>query len=315
MMFQKIKEAVGRGNRFLVATHVDPDGDALGTAFALYFGLRSMGKDVSVFLGGAVPYQYKFLPAPGNIVQEIPEDGYDTAIVVDCGDLSRVGDGNEILKGMNCLINVDHHETNEAFGQINIIDERASSSAELAYLVLKALGVKFTYDIAVNIYTAVFTDTGSFRYDNTNQRAFKICEEMTELGVVPSRVAGEVYECHPKERYLLLCLVLGTLEFFGNDRVATVYVTEEMFEKTGTNREYTEGFVEHIKEIRSVDVACLMREVGNGKFKVSMRSKGEFNVAAVAYRFGGGGHQKAAGCTIEGSIEEVKNKLIEAFSL
>jgi bifunctional oligoribonuclease and PAP phosphatase NrnA len=314
-MFQKIKEAIDRGNRFLVATHVDPDGDALGTAFALYFGLRSLGKEVSVFLRDNVPYRYEFLPLPGHIVREMPKNGFDTAMVVDCGDLGRVGDGKGFPKSVNCLVNIDHHETNEAFGQINIIDERASSSAELVYLVLKALGVKFTYEIAVNIYTAVLTDTGSFRYDSTTQRAFKICEEMTELGVVPSNVAREVYENHPKERYLLLCLVLGTLEFFGNGRVATVCVTREMFEKTGTNREYTEGFVEHIKEIRSVDVACLIREVGDEKFKVSMRSKGNLNVASVAHHFGGGGHQRAAGCSVDGNIEEVKNKLIEAFSL
>jgi bifunctional oligoribonuclease and PAP phosphatase NrnA len=314
-MFQKIREAVEGRNRFLVATHIDPDGDALGTAFAFCFALTGLGKDASVYLPRPIPYRYRFLPAPEGIVHEIPVSGYDAAIVADCGDLSRVGDGHELLKNVGCLINVDHHEANEAFGQINIIDERASSSAEIAYLILKALDVRFTYEIAINIYAAVLTDTGSFRYDSTTQRAFRICEEMIDHGVLPSYVAGEIYESHPKERYLLLCLVLGTLEFFAEDRIATIYVTEEMFEKTGTNRDHTEGFVEYIKEIRTVEVACMMRQVADNRFKVSMRSKGGMDVASIARRFGGGGHQKAAGCTIEGSIEEARNRLIEAFSL
>lgn len=313
-MFQKIKEAIDRGQRFLVATHIDPDGDALGTAFAFCFALRSMGKDASVYLRDDVPYRYAFLPRPEPVIREMPKNGYDTVLVVDCSDLSRVGHGHKTLKDLGYLISIDHHETNDAFGQINIVDQRASSSAELLYLILKALDVTLSYEMAVNLYTAVITDTGSFRYDSTTPRAFSICEEMTGLGVVPSYVAGEVYESHPKERYALLCLVLGTLEFFLNDRIAIAMVTQDMFTKTGTNREFTEGFVEHIKEIRGVEVACVIREVGDGRFKVSMRSKGGIDVAQVAHQFNGGGHQRAAGCTIEGSITEVKNKLIGAFS-
>lgn len=314
-MFQKIREAVDRGRRFLVATHIDPDGDAIGSAFALCFALRSLGKDAAVYMRDSIPYRYTFLPKPEPVVREIPKNGYDTVIVVDCGDLARVGDRHETLNHLGYLINIDHHDTNDAFGQINIVDQRASSSAELLYLILKALGVTFSFEIAVNLYTAVLTDTGSFRYDSTTQRAFSICEEMTRFGVVPSYVAGEVYESHPKERYLLLCRVLGTLEFFLNDRIATAYVTREMFATTGTDREYTEGFVEYIKEIRGIEVACVIRELDNGKFKVSMRSKGNVNVASAAQQFGGGGHQKAAGCTIEGGIDDVKNKLVGALSL
>ena len=313
-MFQRIREAVDRGTRFLIATHVDPDGDALGSAFALCFGLRGIGKAASVYMKDDVPYRYSFLPRPDMILREIPKAGYDVVIVVDCGDLARVGQGHELLRALGYLISVDHHDTNDAFGQINILDQRASSSAEILYLILKALDVPFTYEIAVNLYTAILTDTGGFRYESTTPRAFRICEEMTEHGVLPSRVAGEVYESHPKERYALLCQVLGTLEYFLDDRIATAYVTREMFERTGTSREYVDGFVELIKEIRGIEVACVLREVGDGRFKISMRSKGGYDVAAVARRFGGGGHHKAAGCTVEGAtVDDVKNKLVEAF--
>jgi phosphoesterase RecJ-like protein len=315
-VFQKIKETIEGGRRFLVTTHVDPDGDALGSAFAMAFALTGLGKDAAVYLRDRVPYRYRFLPKPAALFHEVSEeDGYDGVIVVDCGSLSRVGNGLESLKRRGSLINVDHHVANEAFGQINILDERASSAAEILYLILKSLGVRFTFEIAVNLYTAILTDTGSFRYESTTKRAFSICEEMTEFGVIPASVAGEVYESHPKERYRLLCLVLATLETFSGDRIAVATVTKEMFDETGTNREYTEGFVEQIKEIGSVRVACLMRELGDGKYKISMRSKGSIDVAAVARTFGGGGHRNAAGCVLEGDMGAVKSKLVGAFSL
>jgi phosphoesterase RecJ-like protein len=313
-MLTELKEILDRGQRFLVATHVDPDGDALGSAFALSFALAALGKEPAVYLRDGIPYRYDFLPKPARVISDLPRNGYDGAFVVDCGDLSRVGDGYETLKGMENVVNIDHHETNEAFGRINVVDERASSTAEVLYPILKALNVGFDSDIAVNLYTAILTDTGSFRYESTTSRAFSICEEMTGFGVRPHEVAREVYESHPKERFRLLCLVLGTLETFKQDKIATAYVTQSMFRETGTNREYTEGFVEYLKEIRSVDVACLLRETGSEQYKVSMRSK-DADVAAVARSLGGGGHERAAGCVMRGSIEAVKNRLIGAFSL
>ena len=299
-----------------MTTHKDPDGDALGSAFAMAFALIGLAKDAVVYLKDPVPYRYRFLPKPPTLLHEISgDDGYDGVIVLDCGSLFRVGNGFDPLRTGGVLINVDHHVANDAFGQINILDERASSAAEILYLILQSLGVRFTFEIAVNLYTAILTDTGSFRYESTTKRAFSICEEMTAYGVVPAAVAGEVYENHPRERYDLLCLVLSTLETFLKDRLAVATVTREMFVKTGTNREHTEGFVEQIKEIGSVRVACLMRELDDRKYKLSMRSKGDVDVAAVARTFGGGGHRNAAGCVMDGDAKTVKNELVGAFSL
>ena len=313
-MFQRIKEVVDKGRTFLVTTHVDPDGDAVGSAFALCFSLAGMGKDAAVYLHDAVPYRYASLPRPAVVHHELPEGAYDAVFVVDCGSLFRVGDGHESLKQRGFLINIDHHEANEAFGQINIIDERASSTAEILYLILRALEVRFTVDIAANLYAGILTDTGSFRYENTTLRAFSICEEMISFGVSPASVAIGVYESHPKERLQLLCLVLATLETFHEGRIALAHVERDMFAQTHTNAEYAEGFVEYLKEIDSVEVACLLRELGLGKYKVSMRSKNNVDVASVARRLGGGGHRKAAGCTLEGDIGTVKTILLEAFS-
>ncbi len=314
-MFQRIRETIDKGRRFLVASHVDPDGDAVGSAFAACFALTGLGKDASVYLQDSVPYRYRFLPRPAAVLHKLPENGYDAVIVVDCGDLRRVGDSHESLKRKGFLVNIDHHQANEAFGQINIIDERASSTAEILYLILKSLEVPFTRDIAVNLYTAVVTDTGSFRYENTTERAFSICEEMIGFGVSPASVAAKVYENHPKERFHLLCRVLTTLETFHEDRIALALVTGDMFSQTHTNPEHVEGFVEYLREIDSVEVACLLRELTRGRYKVSMRSKDNVDVASVARTLGGGGHRKAAGCTLEGDLDTVKNILIGAFFL
>lgn len=315
-MFQRIKDAIDRGGKFLVTAHIDPDGDAIGSVFALCFALQGMGKQASAYLMDEIPYRYQFLPRPEHVMHhQLPADGYDTTFVLDCGNFFRIGDGYERLKGNGFIINIDHHDTSEAFGQVNIVDERASSTAEIIYLILKSLGVRFDFNIAVNLYTAILTDTGSFRYDSTTQKAFSICEEMTEFGVVPSRVAAEVYESHPKERFELLCLVLSTLDVARAGKIAMAYATGEMFRKTGTNRDYTEGFVEFLKEMKGVEVAAFFREIGERKFKISMRSKGDVDVAAAAQVFGGGGHRKAAGCVMEGDINEVKNKLAGAFAL
>ncbi len=314
-MFTRIKELTDKGETFLITTHIDPDGDAVGSAMATYFALVAAGKKAHVYLKDNVPYRYSFLPQPPEIEHKVPEAKFDGIFVVDCGNFFRVGEGYEKLKGKGTLVNIDHHDTNEAFGELNVIDERASSTAEILYLIFKSLNVPFDYNIAANIYTAVLTDTGSFNYENTNSRAFLICEEMTRFGVSPAYVAGQVYESHPKERYHLLCLVLSTLQTYSNDRVAVAGVTKEMFEKTGTNREYTDGFVEMIREIKGTEVACFLREIGPGRYKVSMRSRGRVNVASVASTFGGGGHKNAAGCVIEGSLEEAKSKLVGAFTL
>jgi phosphoesterase RecJ-like protein len=314
-MFQRIRETIDKGRRFLVTTHIDPDGDAVGSAFAACFALTGLGKDAAVYLRDSVPYRYRFLPKPAAVQHVLPENGYDAVIVVDCGDLTRVGDGHASLKQKGLLVNIDHHAAGQAFGQINIIDERASSTAEILYLILKSLHVQFTFDIAVNLYTAVVTDTGSFRYENTTERAFSICEEMIGFGVSPAHVAAKVYENHPKERFQLLCLVLATMETAREDRIALAHITGDMFSRTRTNPEHAEGFVEYLKEIDSVEVACLLRELGSGRYKVSMRSKERVDVASVARTFGGGGHRKAAGCTLEGDLATVKKILIGAFSL
>lgn len=314
-MFTKIRDIIREGKKFLITTHIDPDGDALGSTFSLYWVLKSLGKEACVFLKDSVPYRYEFLPGPPDILHALPDELFDAVFVLDCGNLFRTGDDYERIHALGPLVSIDHHETNEGFGVINIVENKASSTAEILYKLYRSMEIDYTYNVAVNVYTAVFTDTGSLRYENADPTAFMICEQMVEAGVKPSHVAQMVYESHPKERFLLLGEVLGTLRTFNGDRIAIAHVTEEMFKKTGTTSEHTDGFSEEFRKIRGVEVSVFIRQTGERRYKISMRSKGTIDVAFVCSRFGGGGHKNAAGCTIDGDLDEVETRLRNAFNV
>jgi len=312
-MFAKVKKIIDSGQDFFITTHIDPDGDAIGSVFSLYWALRSLGKNATVYLKDKVPYRYEFLPGPDRISNAIPDKNYDAVFVLDCGDFPRIGDGYEDLKKTKMIVSIDHHNTNDGFGRINVLDADASSTGEILYRLYKYLGVSLSYEMAVNIYTAIVTDTGSFRYENTGSRAFLICEKMVRLGVKPAEVSRMVHGNHPKERFLLLGQVLCTLRTFDEDRVAIAYITEEMFENTHSTSEYSDGFAELIREVRGVEVAIMLRQVNDRRYKISMRSKGTVDVADICCLFGGGGHKNAAGCHIDGTLDEVQTKLMEAM--
>lgn len=312
---ERIKQIIDNGINFLITTHFDPDGDAVGSAFAFALVLEGLGKSPVVFMKDTVPYRYDFLPHPHKLVTMIPDNSFDGLFVVDCGNLERVGEDSDRLRSIKPIINIDHHATNELFGDINFIDQEASSTGEIIYRFLIASGLTPTTAIAVNLYTALLTDTGSFRYDNTTAESFAISRELIRAGANPSFIARMVYENHPFERFVLFGKVLSTLKTYNSGHVIMAELTQAMFASTGTSREHSEGFVEEIKQVRDVDVAVLVREINNNKYKISMRSKGARDVAHICSRFGGGGHVNAAGCTIEGTREHVLSVLKEALDI
>lgn len=316
-MLRQIKDRIERGNRFLITTHIDIDGDAIGSCFSLYWALVHYKKDAFVYLKDRIPYKYRFLPGPKEpqyLLDTLPEDSFDTVFVLDCGDFHRVGKGYEGLRNNGFIVNIDHHTTNSGFGDLNLVDEGASSTAEIVYDLFRYLGMDISYEMAINIYTAILTDTGSFRYENTTSKAFTICGHLTRIGVRPSFIATMVYESHPKERFILLGRVLNTLDTYDNGRVAMAHITRDMYHNSNALEEFSDGFVEYIKEIDGIDIAILIRQIENGRYKLSMRSKGEADVASICRVFGGGGHKKAAGCFIDGDIDTVKNRVLEAIS-
>jgi len=295
---------------FLITTHESPDGDAIGSSLAFANYLRGLGKEATFYLRDPLPDLYAFLPLADEVVHVIPNRSFDICLVLDVGEFRRAGEEFMNFKGTGKLINIDHHLHCEMFGEINLIDSQAAATGVLVYRIITAAGHKIDYDAALCIYTAVLTDTGSFRYSNANQEAFAIAGEMIACGVNAWSVAENLYESQPQKRLELLALALATLEVSPRGDVASITVTLDMYRKTNANAELTDGFVNYPRSIRGVEVAVFFREIKPGRFKVGFRSKGKVNVSALAAEFGGGGHHNAAGCELNGVLDEVRAKVL-----
>lgn len=308
-MIDRIVAEIAAHGSFLVTTHESPDGDAVGSSLALGSYLRRLGKEVTIYLRDPLPDLYAFLPLADQVVHTIPSRPFDVCFVLDVGEFRRAGEELMNFQGVGKFINVDHHLQCESFGAINLIDPEAAATGVLVYRIIRAAGHEVDYDTALGIYTAVITDTGSFRYSNANQEAFVIAGEMVARGVNAWSIAEKLYESQPQQRLELLALALATLTVSPRGDVASITVTLDMYQKTGANAELTDGFVNYPRSIRGVEVAVFFREINPGLYKVGFRSKGKVNVSALSAGFGGGGHHNAAGCVIAGPLEEVREKV------
>ena len=308
--FEQVIEEIRKGKSFLVSSHVNPEGDAVGSMLALALGLKELNKDVTTYLYDPVPKVFRFLPFADKVINKINEDKiYDAVLAVDCGQKDRLGEDFNKIKNQGKLINIDHHTTNDCFGDINVIAD-ACAAGEMVYDLLKEIPVTINRDIATNIYTSILTDTGSFRYSSTTPKAFRIAGEMVGLGVEPWDISQRVYESNPLNKLKLLASVLNTLEVTSDGKVASLIVTLDMLNKAAATKEVVDGFVNYARTIEGVEVGVLFREAKPGEYKISMRSKGRIDVAEVMQGFGGGGHMNAAGCNIKGNIKEIKEKIL-----
>lgn len=308
-MIERINEEIAKNRTFLITTHESPDGDAVGSTLALAGYLRGLGKEVTLYYRDPFPDIYTFLPLADTVQSAIPEGRYDICFVLDVGELARAGKELAEFRGIDKFINIDHHLHCDRFGAINLIDSEACATGALIYRIIRAAGHEIDYAIALCIYTAVISDTGSFRYSNANPEAFAIAGEMVATGVNAWHVAEKLYERQPRQRLALLALALATLEVSSCGDYASLTVTLDMYGKSGANPELTDGFVNYPRSIRGVEVAIFFREIEHGLFKVGFRSKGTADVSALATAFGGGGHHNAAGCTIPGVFAEVRKKV------
>jgi len=306
---QKIVEEVRSSHSFLLTTHEGPDGDAVGSSLALASILRRIGKDVVVHYRDPVPDLYGFLPGSDSVDAHIPDRDFDVAFVLDIGELRRAGDEFCRFDRIGKTINLDHHLACENFGTHNLIDPTAAATGVLVYRIASAMGYTFDRETALCLYVSIITDTGSFRYSNANREAFSIAGEMIERGVNAWDVAEQLYENQPRKRLELLARCLPTLEIIKGGLAASVTVTLDMYAATGGNAELTDGFVNYPRSIRGVEVAIFFRQLEEGRVKVGFRSKGKVNVAVFSAAMGGGGHHNAAGCTVDGTIDEVKARV------
>jgi len=317
---KKIINRLKNSNHIIIASHTNPDGDAIGSLIAMGLALDTLNKNITLYNESPIPSAYRFLPSVEKIVRQIKETNtYDTAIILDCADFQRIGKISSIISKIPVIINIDHHITNTGFGNLNLIDTSACATAEIIYNLLIEMALPISNSaIATSIYTGILTDTGSFRFSNTNKSAFAICEKMVEAGADPYDVALHVYGRYSLGRIKLLNMALESIEISDNGKMSMMILTKGMLDETGTLPEDIDGLINYAKSIENVKVAALIHELSNEKeisekpenYHVSLRSDGTVDVAVIAGSFGGGGHNRAAGFSIESTLSNIKTQLL-----
>lgn len=292
---------------FFLATHISPDGDAIGSALALSSALESMGKEVYVYNKDRVPELYKFMPGHKRFRSGLKNafTKNPVLLLLDCNSPERAG--LEQYSFRRSVV-IDHHQTETDFGDIRWVVPGAAATGFMIFSLIKAMGVAFTRDIATNLYTAIAVDTGTFRFSNTSSEVLNACAELIKAGADPSDIAECLYDGWEEDRFELLVMTLNNLEI--KKGIAMMHITKNMFEKTGTSSEDTENFSNFPRQIRTVKISAFFRDIGAGFWKASLRSKGNINVAKIAELYGGGGHRNAAGFKTRGSLKAVKEKFL-----
>ncbi|OLD57015.1 MAG: hypothetical protein AUI64_01290 [Acidobacteria bacterium 13_1_40CM_2_64_6] len=306
---QQIVEAIRARQRFVLSSHSRPDGDSIGSQLAMAYALHALGKDVVAVNADPAPGPLMQFPGVPDIRIAPRVDGdFDAAIIMECGDLGRTG-----VEGLDrfFVINIDHHPGNANYGQINWFDASAAACAEMVFELVRALGVPLTTDIATHIYLAILTDTGSFHYSSISPRTFDICRECLEAGVDPVLVARNVYDSNNMGRLKLFGAVLSAMQLDPTGRIAIVYVDHEMAREAGGTYEDTEGLINLPLTVKEIEAVVFFKQIEGDEYRVSMRSKGDIDIGAVAKEFGGGGHKNAAGCTVRGGIDALQKLFIE----
>ena len=303
---QEIKNALKNAKSALIATHVDPDGDAIGSMLALGMVLEQLGLQTYYYSQDAVPKIYRFLAGAEKIKREIVNfHHFDVACVVDASDLSRTGDKVDLRAVAAKIINIDHHPDNTQFGDVNCV-KKSSCVGELIYDLAGYLKIKVDKKMADCLYTSIITDTGNFRYDNTNAKTFLIAADLIRAGVNTHELTTHIYDNKSVQAVRITGRALANIKFSEDRQVGWAVVTEAMMEEVGARSEDVVGIVDAIRSIEGVEVAVFFREE-KGKVKINFRSKDRVNVSEIARRFGGGGHFKAAGAVASGAIGEVEH--------
>jgi bifunctional oligoribonuclease and PAP phosphatase NrnA len=305
----QIVDAIRSRQRFVLSSHSRPDGDSIGSQLAMAYALRDLGKQVELVNADPAPPQLMGFPGVADIrIAPAVEGGFDASIIMECSDLGRTG-----VTGLDrgFVINIDHHPGNKAYGQINWFDAGAAACAELVFDVVRALGVPLSKEIATHVYLAILTDTGSFHYSSISAKTFEICRQLLEAGVDPVRVSRQVFDSNSMGRLRLMASVLGGMSFDPSNRVGILYLDHAMARAAGGTYDDTEGLINQPLSVKEVQAVVFFKQSEGDGYRVSMRSKGEVDIGAVAKEFGGGGHKNAAGCSAAGPIDTLKATFVE----
>jgi phosphoesterase RecJ-like protein len=314
MSIRTVKQAIKKFNKFLITSHINPEGDAIGSQIAMARLLKKLGKESVMLDDSPVPNVLRFMKGSEDISKEMPRDfNFQAVITLDSPDLARIGRVKEFIKKDSVIINIDHHISNINFGKFNWVEPDFSSAGEMVYDLFKAFKAKIDIDDAVALYAAIMTDTGSFRYSNTSSKTHRITAELIDIGVKPYEMHTKIHETSSIQDTNLLGEALQTMKVTEDGKIAWLWVTKEMLKKTKASLEGTEGIINFPRSIDGVEIAILFRETGTEeRVKVSFRSKGKVDVNKLAGYFGGGGHPTASGCTVLGKLEDVEKKVLDA---
>lgn len=295
-----------------VGTHIRPDGDALGCLLGLSLALEAQGKRVARLCADPAPDNYRFLPTADRLSSQPPEWAADLGIVVDCDGLARLGPLAAAFESLPHVIDLDHHGTDQTFGEVRLVDSSAGAAAEIVYDLVKSLGATVDPEIATCLYAGVLTDTGRFSYANTTARSLHAAAELAAAGAIPNDIARRIYEERSVAATHLLGTALARLSPNHDPEIVSSMLTRGDFAETGAEPSDTDGIIDHLRAIGGRRVAMLFVEADGEQVRVSLRSDGSVDVSEIALSFGGGGHAMAAGCTLEGSGEQVREKVLAA---
>jgi phosphoesterase RecJ-like protein len=297
-----------------VATHVRPDGDALGSLLGLALALEKLDVRVARLCANPVPSQYQFLPGADRVSGHLPEWAPRLGIVVDCDGLARVGRLERTFAELPYLIDIDHHATNNSFGEVRLIDSTAAASGEIVRRLLRSLQVPLDEAIATCLYAAILTDTGRFTYGNTTDRSLRIASELVRAGADPHHIARKIYEERSLAASHLLGVALSRLMADLDAEVVSSALVQADFAETGAAPADTEGIIDHLRAIGGPRLALLFVEMHDGDVRVSLRSDGSVDVSEIAAAFGGGGHMMAAGCALPGRVQDARARVLAVVS-
>jgi len=314
MKLGQLEELIKTAKKILLVSHINPDGDALGSTSAMYTAIYDRYKKKSdMLIIGHLPSSYKFLPHINEAKFGFDSSlVYDLVISLDVAAIDRLTDFRILFDKATVSVNIDHHKTNDGFGNINFVDAKSSSTGEVLFDIFKELKWNINLDMAIGLYTAILTDTGGFRYTNTSAKVFNIASELVSLGVNPNEIYKNCYELKSKNFLMFQSYCLTKAQFSSDNKIAYTTVYKKDLEKFNAEEDSTEGLVETLRSIETTDVSFLVKEIDSKASKISMRSK-KVDVAKICGIFGGGGHTFAAGCTIKSNIEGSVKKILKAI--
>jgi len=313
--FDEITKVLQKNNNILITSHVNLDGDGIGSELAFYFILKKLNKNPIILNQDRLPKIYDFLPGSDKVHYLgdncIDTKSIDVGIVLDCSNVKRIGKTYEVFKNIKTIINIDHHKSNENYGNLNYINSSASSVGEIIYEYINFIDLDLLDEkISTCLFAAIITDTGSFRYSNVSSKTFKVVSDLTSKGIKPYLIANNIYNRNTYSGLKLLGEALSTLEVDDSNYVSWLTITRKMLNNAKANDEEVEGIIDVATTLNNVEISILFRETEDNKIKVSFRSKGNFDVNKFAGKFKGGGHPNAAGCLCSGKLHEIKEKIL-----